>query len=303
MPLFFKPLYSMLSSLFSSICMMTGLWLGLSAFTLSPALIPRDQILAGGPPKDGIPALTDPKIEGIDAAKRWLKDDDLVIGIVIADQARAYPIRILNWHEIINDRIGKHAFVVSYCPLCGSGVVFDTADQFGVSGLLYQSDVLLYDHQSESLWSQLMMQAVTGARAGEKLIAMPVHHASWRAWKAAHPQSTVVSRDTGFRRDYSRNPYAGYADTSATFFPVYHHDSRFSAKEWVLGLSVGDKHKAWSVRSLIRQGSHREQWGELELIFNIHGDSIQVLDAASAQPLTATRLYWFAWSAFHPDTE
>jgi len=283
--------------------MMTGLWLGLSAFTLSPALIPRDQILAGGPPKDGIPALAYPKIEGIDAASRWLKDDDLVIGIVIAGQARAYPIRILNWHEIINDRIGKHAFVVSYCPLCGSGMVFDTADQFGVSGLLYQSDVLLYDHQSESLWSQLMMQAVAGSRMGEKLVTLPIHHGSWKAWKEAHPATSVLSRHTGYSRDYSRNPYAGYADTSATLFPVYHHDARFPAKEWVFGLSIGDKHKAWSISSLIRQGTHREQWGELELVFNIHGDSIQVLDDASARPLTATRLYWFAWSAFHPDTE
>jgi len=152
-----------------SLSSLAFIWLLLSGFTLSPALIPAEQILSGGPPKDGIPALTYPKMETAEAADLWLKDHDTVLGIIIEGTARAYPIRIMNWHEIVNDRIGQHAFVLSYCPLCGSGMAFDTDDRFGVSGMLYQSDVLLYDKKSDSLWSQLMLQAVAGKRTGERL--------------------------------------------------------------------------------------------------------------------------------------
>lgn len=135
---------------------------------MQPATIPTDQIISGGPPKDGIPALTYPKHEASNAASAWLKDDDLVLGITVNGEARAYPIRIMNWHEIVNDRIGSTSVVITYCPLCGSGVAFETHDRFGVSGLLYQSDVLLYDHKTESLWSQLMHQPLQ-AREQEKL--------------------------------------------------------------------------------------------------------------------------------------
>jgi len=157
-----------------------GLWFFLTGFSLSPTLIPADQILSGGPPKDGIPALTNPNTESAQHASLWLQEHDLVLGIVIQGKARAYPIRILNWHEIINDRIRGKSFVISYCPLCGSGMAFDTDDRFGVSGMLYQSDVLLYDKKTESLWSQLMMQAVAGSRTGEKLKLLPVKHSTWK---------------------------------------------------------------------------------------------------------------------------
>jgi len=287
----------------SSIGLIILLWLGLSGFTFSPSLIPHDQIIAGGPPKDGISALTYPKAESRKAADQWLADTDLVLGVSINGKARAYPLRILNWHEIVNDRLGKHAFVVTYCPLCGSAMVFDTDDQFAVSGLLYQSDVLLYDQKTESLWSQLMKQAVTGSRLGQNLVQLPAHHASWQAWKAMHPNSSVLSRQTGFKRDYNRNPYVGYEDISDTYFPINHHDSRLSAKTWVIGLSLGERHKAWPVASLIKAGSHQERWGERDLIFEVNGDAIRIKDANSDQLLAATRLYWFAWSTFHPDTE
>ncbi|MBL4760868.1 MAG: DUF3179 domain-containing protein, partial [Mariprofundaceae bacterium] len=128
----------------------------LQGFSLSPAIIPIDQIVSGGPPKDGIPALNTPRMVTAEVAKTWLQADDRVLGVVVGKQARAYPIRILNWHEIVNDRLGKQSLVVTWCPLCGSGMVFNSDDRFGVSGRLYQSDVLLYDHRTQSLWSQLM---------------------------------------------------------------------------------------------------------------------------------------------------
>jgi len=282
---------------------LTAIWLLLSGFTLSPALIPADQILPGGPPKDGIPALTLPKTETAEAADHWLKAGDTVLGIVVDGQARAYPIRIMNWHEIVNDRIGHHAFVISYCPLCGSGMAFDTNDRFGVSGMLYQSDVLLYDKRSESLWSQLMMQAVAGPRTGETLQLMPLEHSRWSGWKAAHPNTSVLSRHTGYQRDYSRNPYAGYEDVSGTYFPVYHHDDRLPAKTWVLGLSLGKHHIAWPLDALKKSGSHHLQWRGHQLSITVHAEGVQIRDTESNRLLPVTRLYWFAWIAFHPDSD
>jgi len=282
---------------------LTTLWLLLCGFTLSPTLIPAERILSGGPPKDGIPALTYPKIETAEIANHWLNDHDLVLGIVVDGKARAYPIRIMNWHEIVNDRIGQHAFVLSYCPLCGSGMAFDSNDLFGVSGMLYQSDVLLYDKNTESLWSQLMMQAVAGPRAGEKLPVMPVEHSSWSVWKTEHPNTTVLSRHTGYQRDYSHNPYAGYEDVSGTYFPVYNHDDRLPPKTWVLGLGIGNQHIAWTLDMLKKTGSYQLQWKQHRLAIRVHGEAVQIRDTESGKLLPVTRLYWFAWAAFHPDTE
>jgi len=278
-------------------------WLLLSAFTLSPALIPSDKILSGGPPKDGIPALTYPKMETAEVAGHWLHAHDTVLGIVVDGQARAYPIRIMNWHEIVNDRIGQHTFVMSYCPLCGSGMAFDSRDRFGVSGMLYQSDVLLYDKKSDSLWSQLMMQAVAGPRTGEKLKLIPIEHSTWHDWKNAHPDTSVLSRHTGYHRDYSRNPYVGYEAESGTYVPIYHHDHRLPAKAWVVGLSIGSHHIAWQLNTLKISGSHRLHWRGHSLSIAVHGESIQIRDRKSNTRLPATRLYWFAWAAFHPNTE
>ncbi len=282
---------------------LTTLWLILCGFALSPSLIPAERILSGGPPKDGIPALTYPAIETAESADHWLNDHDLILGMVIDGKARAYPVRILNWHEIVNDRIGSHAFVLSYCPLCGSGMAFDSSDLFGVSGMLYQSDVLLYDKRSESLWSQLMMQAVTGPRAGEKLQLLPVEHSAWSDWKSAHPDSSVLSRHTGYRRDYSRNPYAGYEQRSGTYFPVYNHDERLPPKTWVIGLSMENKHIAWKLDNLKKTGSQQMTWKQHRLAIRVHGEGVQIHDVESGKILPVTRLYWFAWVAFHPDSE
>jgi len=282
---------------------LAALWLLLSGFILSPTLIPSNRILSGGPPKDGIPALTYPKVETAEAADNWLKSHDLVLGIVVGGVARAYPVRILNWHEIVNDRIGQHTFVLSYCPLCGSGMAFDTDDRFGVSGMLYQSDVLLYDKKSESLWSQLMMQAVAGPRTGEKLQQIPLEHGSWSDWKTAHPNTSVLSRHTGYHRDYSRNPYAGYEELSGTYFPVYNHDDRLPSKTWVIGLSLGNQHIAWKLDDLKKAGSHQLQWRGHKLAISVHGDSVEIHATASGSLLSVVRLYWFAWATFHPDTE
>jgi hypothetical protein len=218
-------------------------------FDLRGSLIPADEIHAGGPPRDGIPALTDPTF--VPAAQAdFLTPDDRILGLNLDGEARAYPIAILNWHEIVNDRIRGRPVAITYCPLCGSGVVFDALldgrrVDFGVSGLLYNSDVLLYDRQTESLSSQIKKQAVTGPMKGQRLSALPVTDTTWRAWRETHSKTLVLSTDTGHSRDYSRDPYGGYAQESGLYFPVSARSKRYHPKERVLGLEIDGTFKAY----------------------------------------------------------
>ena len=274
----------------------------LAVFSLHPALVPPGEIVPGGPPKDGIPALTDPAVESATEASQWLDENDMVLGLVVRGKARAYPLRILNWHEIVNDHLAGKAFVVTYCPLCGSGLAFDTADRFGVSGLLYQSDVLLYDRKTESLWSQLMMQAVAGPRAGERLRPMPVTHAPWRTWRREHPATTVLSRRTGYARDYDRNPYAGYERSRALYFPVRHRDWRLHPKTWVIGLALDGKARAWPVDAIRKLGSLQERWNGRRIVLRYQDGAVTITESENGQPLNGIVLFWFAWATFHPET-
>ena len=176
-----------------------------NGFDVADALIPATQIHLGGPPRDGIPALDEPRFVAA-ARADFLQPGDAVLGLALHGVAKAYPIAIMNWHEIVNDRFGARAVAVTYCPLCGTGVAFDAHVagrrlQFGVSGLLYNSDVLLYDRESESLWSQLLMKAVSGPLRGRTLTTLPLTHTRWSAWRQQHTDPLVLSTDPGHRRD------------------------------------------------------------------------------------------------------
>ncbi len=208
----------------------------LNGFDLSDALIPAAAIERGGSPRDGIPAIDHPRF--LPASRAGLADDDRVLGLAHGGVVRAYPVAILNWHEVVNDRVAGLPVAVTYCPLCGTGVAFDArlggagrlAAVFAVSGLLFNSDVLLYDRGTESLWSQLMFQAVSGPLKGQRLRRLPISHTSWADWRRRHPGSEVLSRDTGFERDYHRDPYAGYDQVARLMFEVQHRDDRLPAK-------------------------------------------------------------------------
>ena len=278
------------------------IFLMLSGFTLTPSLIPPDEILSGGPSKDGIPALTFPKVEPGNLGNTWLNDDDFILGVVVSGHARAYPVRILNWHEIVNDRIGKKRFVISYCPLCGSGMAFDTEDQFGVSGMLYQSDVLLYDRKTETLWSQLMMRAVAGPRTGETLKSLPVIHTTWKTWIKKYPDTTVLSRHTGYYRDYNRNPYGSYGKSRSIYFPIRNYDNRLHPKTWVIGLELDGNSRAWEISAIKQTGEIHESWKHHQLIIRNRQGVVEIVDASTGKPFNGVVLYWFAWATFHPDT-
>jgi len=194
-----------------------------NGFDVANASVPTQAIQRGGPPKDGIPAIDRPKFVPAGAVR--LADEDRVLGVALNGVARAYPVRILNWHEVVNDRFGERAIVVTYCPLCGTGMAFEArlgaaSASFGVSGLLYNSDVLLYDRATQSLWSQILYTAVSGPLQGTRLSPVSLTHTSWADWRRRYPATQVLSTDTGFTRDYGRDPYAGYDRVQQLMFDV-----------------------------------------------------------------------------------
>lgn len=181
--------------------------------------IPLDEILSGGPSKDGIPSIDNPKFISTKDADKQLEDDSPGLGVVVGDTARFYPYRILVWHEIVNDTIEGKPVLVTYCPLCVTGIVFGRefngeAVEFGVSGRLWKSNLLMYDRTSnvkdESLWSQVLGEAVLGIRTGEKLEIVPSDTVMYSVWKKSHKNTEVLSRDTGAARSYGSDPYGNY---------------------------------------------------------------------------------------------
>lgn len=278
-----------------------------NGFDINQSLIPADEIHLGGPPKDGIPAIDNPIF--IEATEAGLSADDAVLGIVVNGVAKVYPIAILNWHEIVNDRVGDSALVISFCPLCGTGVAFSAEVNgevlnFGVSGLLYNSDVLLYDRKTESLWSQLLSKAISGPLKGTRLEMLPLMHTTWAHWQKSHPKTRVLSRETGFRRDYERDPYAGYETQQGLYFPVSKRDPRYHPKERVLGIELNGKFKAYPMAELSKTGAElvdHFQSKKLLIRFDAGSHSAAAYDE-DGRLLPAVTAFWFAWYAFHPET-
>lgn len=281
----------------------------LSGFDMSRHSIPESEIFSGGPPKDGIPALSQPKFVTANAAKHFMKDEDRVLGLARNSQVKAYPIKILNWHEIVNDTIGSKAVVVTFCPLCGTGMVFDGKINgknltFGVSGLLYQSDMLLYDRKTDSLWSQIKGEAVTGPLMGARLKLLSSTQTSWGAWKKTHPETLVLSEDTGYQRDYDRDPYKGYYKSSRLMFGVKNRNKAYHPKEQVIGLEIDGKFKAYPFSELAKakQPVTDKLNGVLIKVTFDKRSQTAVIRNSKGDKLPSVVGFWFAWFAFHPDT-
>jgi len=280
-----------------------------NGFDLTHSLIPSSEILQGGPPRDGIPSIERPKFVAGRAAN-FMRPADRVIGITVNGESRAYPINILNWHEVVNDQIRGVPVSVTYCPLCGTGLVYQSKVRgktlkFGVSGLLYNSDVLLYDRQTETLWSQILSKAVNGPMKGQKLTMVPSSQTSWSSWLKKQPNTKVLSTDTGFSRDYRRSPYGDYDQNTSTYFPVSARSGAYHPKERVLGITINGKHKAYPFVELgkLRTNSVKDnfQGQNLTINFDVANRDGQVLNA-NGTPLELVNGFWFAWYAFHNDT-
>lgn len=208
-------------------------------------LIPFAEVRDGGPGKDGIPAIDDPKFIKANEAD-YLNDDDLVLGFADGGEVRAYPHKILDWHEIVNDDTPNHSLAVIYCPLTGTGIgwdrnVGDKKTTFGVSGLLYNSNIIPYDRSTDSNWSQLLLKSVNGNLMGSRPIIHNLAETSWKTWKTMFPNSNVLSLSTGYNRNYQNYPYGSYKTNENLLFPVSNSDSRMHQKERVLAVFENDK--------------------------------------------------------------
>ncbi len=266
-----------------------ALSIGLLALSAAAAasgqcLVPSDLIINGGPGKDGIPSLTNPKTLTASLADSTLLPEDMVLGVVVNGEARAYPHAILWWHEIINDVLGGRPILVTFCPLTGSGIVYDpvfdgTARNFGVSGLLYDNNLIMFDRTTDSLWSQMRLDSICGSMMGTRPPLIPVVQSTWAAWKALHPETTVVSFDTGFSRNYDVYPYGDYdrTDNGQLLFPQTVVDPRLPPKENVLGIGHEGVSRAYSLTRMATAGPR------LAINDTVNGLPILVVSHAASQ--------------------
>ena len=230
-----------------------------NGFDLSDALIPVDEIHRGGPPRDGIPSIDSPKFVPASGELPW-REDDLVMTYDQGQERYAFPIGILNWHEIVNHGASEKPVLITFCPLCGTGMAFDPNVEgrtltFGVSGLLYNSDLLMYDHQTESLWSQIEGRAISGSLAGSELEPVAIRHELWRKWRnRVGDAGLVLSTDTGHRRNYLQSPYGDYDHSERLYFPVSSTSRKYHPKTWVLGWTYNGESKAWPFPELAKIG-------------------------------------------------
>lgn len=285
---------------------------GSATFDLKQISIPAEKILSGGPPKDGIPSLDQPKF--MDASQAaYMQAGDKVIGISEGGTAKAYPLKILDSHEIVNDRVNDQPIAVTYCPLCDSSAVFDRIvegreREFGVSGKLYRSNVLMFDRgeaANESLWSQLMAEGVSNSGLGQQLRRLPLEVTTWESWLARHPQTLVLSNQTGFNRRYDRSYYGRYFSSPDWMFPVGHSDGRLPGKTAVLAVVSGNQAKAFPISTVL--DANTKAWEErlagksFQVVPDAAGKSLRIEDASEGLEWVYT--FWLPWSAVHPDAE
>lgn len=309
-------------------------------------LISLDDIKSGGPPKDGIPSIDNPQfIKAQDA--QFVSDDEFVIGLDINGESKAYPLFILVWHEIVNDRFGNTSVAVTYCPLCFTTQVFDRTindkeTEFGTSGKLYNSNLVMYDRNTDSMWSQALGKAIVGDLTGYELQKIPFDLAKWSDWKKLHPDTLVLSTDTGFSRPYDSDPYGDYYTDSRIIFPVKNADDRMHPKEIILGFDSENSLKAYKMSDIESQKIVNDVINEKNLLlvlvspsnirafdrqvddrvleFTLDGQNMMDLQTGSKWDFDGVAIsgqlmgqhlnriafnpgFWFEWVAFHPTTE
>jgi hypothetical protein len=273
------------------------------------------EILSGGPPKDGIPAITGPEmIPAADEAS--LDSREPVMVLELEDQpARAYPVRYLMWHEIVNDEAGGVPVAVTFCPLCNSGLIFDRrldgqVLEFGVSGMLRHSDMIMYDRQTESWWQQFEGRAIVGELLGAELTPLPALLESWQSFRARNPDGLVMAQPTDYLRSYGLNPYVGY-DTGHPF--LYAGEAPPHGIE-PLARVVRVGNRAWPLSRLslageITEAGYRLAWARGQasaLDTGKIGDGrevgdVRVFDAATGAPVIHEVVFAFTFHAFEPE--
>ena len=309
-------------------------------------IIPLDKIRGGGPTKDGIPSIDDPQFAEVQGSA-FVSDSDVVIGLEINGDSRAYPLFILVWHEIVNDKVGDVPVAVTYCPLCYTNQVFeriinDQEVEFGTSGKLYNSNLLMYDRWTESYWSQALGLAVTGEFTGMQLKTIPFDVITWGDWKKLHPDTLVLTTDTGHIRSYATDPYGDYYTEPRIIFPVDNSDDRMHPKEIILGFHQDGIYKAYKQNDVEEYEIINDEIGDTSIMLTsmfsqnsrafdrtvneeildfeiLNGkiidtktmsewnyDGVAISGSMEGTELTRMSMwpgFWFEWAAFHPETE
>jgi hypothetical protein len=279
----------------------------MSTYKLDPDELDRGCF--GG--RDCIPSIDSPVFESKEGADAWLEDEDIIFGVNHNGIKRAYPQRIMNWHEIVNDRLGDTPVAVTFCPLCGTAVSFirkvdGVESEFGVSGKLYNSDLVMYDRVEENYWQQATGEAIVGPASGRDEFLEPVSTitTTWGQWKSKHPQTQVLSRDTGHKRDYDVYPYDTYEEDGEIYFSVQNSDARLHPKDIVYGILVNKMPKAYILSSIESKGSFTDTFaGESIKVEYDESGEVRFINTDSNEEYIPLRSFWFAWVAFYPDTE
>jgi hypothetical protein len=283
----------------------------INGFVVEETSIPITHIVRAAPAKDSIASLDEPKFLNA-LAVDWLEDEDEVISVTIGFETRAYPLRILVWHEVVNDQFGDQPLVVTYSALSGSAMVFKpgvnqagTPRSFGVSGLLYNSCLLMYDRENEELWSQLRMQGVSGSVMKEPLEMIPGTRMSWSAWKKKNLMGQVLSNETGHDIDYSDEwPYGDYAQQAETIFPFDVNRNELQTKERVIGVVEGESARCWPLEKLKEKGELYDAIGPrpIRVQYDEKNDRVKISDISTGDEIPVVSAFWFAWQAFYADT-
>jgi len=281
--------------------------------------VPLDEIRGGGPPKDGIPSIDKPKFVSA-ASADFISDGEPGVAVEIDGDARFYPFQILVWHEIVNDTFpaspaggGEKRVLVTYCPLCLSGIVFDPLVagervEFGTSGKLWQSNLVMYDRKTDSLWSQILGEAIVGELTGAKLQVLPSDQTRFGEWKKLHPDGRVLSRDTGATRFYGTDPYGDYYTTPGTFFPVRGGDDRLEDKDFILGVVIGGEAKAYFPPAVKKSGEIEDEFAGKIIVARYEKDLdvvrlFEKKEDGALERINPFGSFWFSWRAAHPETE
>lgn len=275
--------------------------------------VPLNEILGGGPPKDGIPSIDDPKFVSTAEATKFLNDSEPGVALNINGTARFYPFQILVWHEIVNDTINGKRVLVTYCPLCLSGIVFDPVVngervEFGTSGKLWNSNLVMYDRRTESLWSQILGEAIVGEMTGTQLKVLPSDMIKFGDFKKLNPDGSVLSRDTGVTRFYGQDPYGDYYTTPGTYFPVAKKDDRLSDKDFILGIVVNGKAKAYWPEAVKKAGEIEDRFEGKTIIakYEKEIDAVRLFEKkidGTIERINPFGAFWFSWVAAHQNTK
>lgn len=273
--------------------------------------VPLDQILGGGPAKDGIPSIDTPQFVSVSEADELLNDEGIGVAFSANGIDRFYPNQITVWHEIVNDNVGGQDALISYCPLCGTGIVFEPildgeAVEFGTSGKLWNSNLVMYDRKTDSYWSQVLGEAIVGELTGLKLKKLPYDNMRWKDWKTQYPNGEVLSSETGHSRDYTRSPYGDYETNTSVYFPVDHTDDRYHEKEVTFGIEIDGLYKAYPLSELQDEARQfRDIFAGVELMisFDETNNTVDIRRTDNAEEIVPSYGFWFSWISVHPESE